>query len=412
MEPHAAAPAAAASFPAAPLRPPSQRRVVFVQFGDYAEAVHRFAAGGKEDYYGQKYTVEYVAGLTSRFSAVTVIAFCRDSAAETLPNGVGARGILLYPPGGKSRHEELIRALEELDPTDLIVAAPLRRVFAWAAARGVRTLPLFADSFRGKGLAHRVRTFLLRRQLNRPELRWVANHSIAAAQELARIGVDPKKILPFDWPPILTPAAFAPKDAPKADSFRLLYVGQLLVTKGVGDAIRAVATLPSCSLTIIGAGSDEAALRALAPDLVAAGRVTFRGKMPHSDVLKAMRDHDAVLVPSHHAYPEGLPMTIYEALCTRTPVVASDHPMFARRIFDGKNGLIFREADPAALGAAVERLRTSPELYRSLSEKAGASAETYLLPLKWHLLLDLWLDGSPAAEAQIESFSLARRQYS
>lgn len=46
------------------MNPPSgPRRIVFVQFGDYAEAVQRFAAGGKENYYAQKYTVDYMAGL-------------------------------------------------------------------------------------------------------------------------------------------------------------------------------------------------------------------------------------------------------------------------------------------------------------------------------------------------------------
>ena len=40
-----------------------------------------------------------------------------------------------------------------------------------------------------------------------------------------------------------------------------------------------------------------------------------------------MSAHDIVIVPSRHDYPEGLPMTIYEALAMRTPLVVSDHPM-------------------------------------------------------------------------------------
>ena len=83
------------------MNPPSPRRIVFVQFGDYAEAVQRFAAGGKENYYAQKYTVDYVAGLAARFSAVTVVTFSRDHPFEKLPNGVGAQGVLLYIPGAK-----------------------------------------------------------------------------------------------------------------------------------------------------------------------------------------------------------------------------------------------------------------------------------------------------------------------
>jgi glycosyltransferase involved in cell wall biosynthesis len=104
-------------------------------------------------------------------------------------------------------------------------------------------------------------------------------------------------------------------------------------------------------------------------------------------------------------------MTIYEALCTRTPVVASDHPMFLKRLVADWNGLIFRAADPASLADAVERLRTRPDLYRSLSANAGESAEKYLLPLKWHMLLDLWLRATPEADEELGTFSLARRSY-
>jgi glycosyltransferase involved in cell wall biosynthesis len=387
------------------------RRIVFVQYGDYAEAVHRFAAGGKENYYAQKYTVDYVAGLATRFSAVTVVTFSRDHPFEKLTNGVGAQGVLLYTPGAKARHDDLTRVVEALDPTDLVVVAPLRPLIGWALRRSIRILPLLADSFHAPGVLNGVRYFLLRRLLNRPAIRWVANHSIAAALDLTRIGVQRHKILPFDFPPIVSPSGYAPKAPPASGPFRLLYVGQLLESKGVGDVLRAMPRLSSCTLTVVGAGADEAILRAIPFSNGTGDRVVFRGKISSDEVLSEMRAHDAVLVPSRPEYPEGLPLTIYEALCTRTPLVASDHPMFRKRIVANWNGLVFRAANSAALAEAVERLRTNPELYRALSVNAGEAAENYLCPLKWHTLLDLWLQDSAESEAQLATFSLANRSY-
>ena len=394
------------------MNPPSgPRRIVFVQFGDYAEAVHRFAAGGKENYYAQKYTVDYMAGLATRFSAASVVTFSRDHPFEKLPNGVGAQGVLLYTPGAKARHGDLVRVVETLDPTDLVVVAPLRSLIGWALRRSIRTLPLFADSFHAPGLLNRVRYVLLRRLLNRPAIRWVANHSIAAALDLERIGVQRHKILPFDWPPIVSPSGYAPKAPPASGPFRLLYVGLLVESKGVGDLLRTMPRLPSCTLTVVGAGADEAILRVIPSSNGTVGRVVFRGKISHDEVLSEMRAHDAVLVPSRREYPEGLPMTIYEALCTRTPVVASDHPMFLKRIVADWNGLVFRAADSVSIAEAVERLRTNAELYRALSVNAGEAAKEFLCPLKWHTLLDLWLQDSSESEAQLASFSLANHSY-
>jgi glycosyltransferase involved in cell wall biosynthesis len=392
--------------------PPGPRRIVFVQFGDYGEAARRFAAGGKEDYYAQKYTVDYVARLVPKFASATVVTFSREHTFEMLPNGVGSQGVLLYPPGAKARFADLIRVVESLDPTDLIAVAPIRPLIGWALRRGLRTLPLFADSFRAPGVLNRIRQFLLRRLLNRPEIKWVANHSIAATLDLARIGVDPRKVLPFDWPPIVSPVGTTPKEAPAGGPFRLLYVGLLLESKGVGDVLRALPRLPCCTLTVVGAGADEAALRAIPSALGVTDRVTFRGKIPHEEVLAEMRAHDAVLVPSRPEYSEGLPMTIYEAFCSRTPVVVSNHPMFLKRVVPDGNGLMFPAGDAAALAQAVERLRTTPELYRTLSVNSGKAAENYLLPLKWHLLLDLWLQGDDEADARLASFALANRTYS
>jgi hypothetical protein len=38
-------------------------RLTIVQFGDYLEAFERFRDGGAENYYAQRYTVDYVANL-------------------------------------------------------------------------------------------------------------------------------------------------------------------------------------------------------------------------------------------------------------------------------------------------------------------------------------------------------------
>ncbi|MGA2412451.1 MAG: hypothetical protein ABSG46_18955, partial [Candidatus Binataceae bacterium] len=160
------------------------RHIVFVQYGDYAEAVHRFAAGGKEDYYAQKYTVDHVARLADRHGAATVITFSRNHPFELLLNGVGAQGVLLYPPDGKARDSELLRVLDERKPTDLVLVAPIQSVLRWAVRNHVRTLPLFFDSFPVMGPKARVKAWLLARALNALHFRWVANHNIAASQDL------------------------------------------------------------------------------------------------------------------------------------------------------------------------------------------------------------------------------------
>lgn len=387
------------------------RRLVYVQHGDYAEATHRFAAGGKENYFAQRYTVDYVARLAGRLGSVTVITTAREYPLEKLSSGVSALGIHLYPPKAAARHAALLSAVESLHPTDLVIAQPLRPLLGWALDRGIRTLPIFADSFRSSGLRNAIKKVLLRRLLNRPGFRWVANHNLAASLDLHRIGIDPAKILPYDWPPVVTPAGYPPKDAPAGAPFRLLYVGMLLESKGLGDVLRAMPRLPECTLSVVGAGIDEVSLRDIPSSTGTSARVQFRGKVPHEEVLREMRSHDAVLVPSRHEYPEGLPMTIYEALCTRTPLAVSDHPMFMKRIVPDRNAVVFKERTPAALASAVERLRTTPALYRSISAAAGPAAETFLCPLKWHVLLDLWLEGGPDADAKLGSFSLRNHTY-
>jgi glycosyltransferase involved in cell wall biosynthesis len=272
---------------------------------------------------------------------------------------------------------------------------------------------MFADSFRASGLKASVQYQLLALLLNDRSIELVANHNLAASLDLKRIGVDPSKIVPFDWPALISPRSYEPKTAPPGTRpFRLIYVGALIETKGVGDAIKAVSKLHKrgrqVELTIIGRGEPER-FKKLAIAEQVEQHVLFLGSRSHAEVLAAMRDHDAVLVPSHWAYPEGLPMTLYEALCTRTPLLASDHPMFAVKIHDRFNALVFPEREPAAFADCIDELASSPELYAKLSHAAEEAAEDYLCPLKYDRLISDFLD--PTERSKLRKYSLANYPY-
>ena len=395
-----------------PAKDTINKRLTLVQFGDYAEAHWRFADGGSETFYAQKYTVDFVASLASRadIESLTVVCLSSNSPDAVLPNGVKTMGIELFPNGQSARYRQLVDAVKKTRPTHLIVMSPCIPLIAWGVRTGVHVLPMFADSFRSARLRARMQYRLLALLLNASSIELVANHNLAASLDLKRIGVDASKIVPFDWPAIITPRSYEAKSAPPANrSFRLLYVGSLIVAKGVGDAIQAVSRLRTrgrqVELTIIGRGESEYFQRMAITEKVER-YVSFLGPRSHSEVIAAMRDHDAVLVPSHWSYPEGLPMTLYEALCTRTPLLASDHPMFAAKIRDRDNSLVFPERNPEAIADCVDNLASSPELYASLSAAGANAADNYLCPLKYDCLISDFL--SPTGRSQLRRYSLSQ----
>ena len=394
---------------------PGARRLTMVQFGDYAEAVWRFANGGAETYYAQKYSVEFVASLAARkdIESLTVINVSSNQAAAELPNGVRTLGVELYPKGQRPRYRQLVDAVKQTSPTHLVVVSPIMPLIRWGVRARIPVLPMFADSFRASGLKTSIQYRLLAFLLNDPSIVLVANHNLAASLDLKHIGVDPSKIVPFDWPALVSPRSYEAKSIPLGNRpFRLIYVGILTETKGVGDAIQAVSKLRKrgrqVELTIIGRGDVER-FKKLATTEQIEQHVFFLGSKSHSEVLAAMRDHDAVLVPSHWAYAEGLPMTLYEALCTRTPLLTSDHPMFALKIRDRYNALVFPERNTEAFAECIDELASSPELYAKLSSTAEKAAEGYLCPLKYDRLISDFL--SPTERSKLRNYSLANYAY-
>jgi glycosyltransferase involved in cell wall biosynthesis len=382
--------------------------VVFVQYGDYSETVHRFAQGGEETYNSQRYSVEHAASLTAG-GDVTVICLPAPGPDEMLPNGVRAIGLGAYR---RSKSARLCLALEKLRPTHLLVLTPHVPALVWGLTRGVEVLPILADSFQDKmTVRQRYERALLVKLLNSERIRFVANHNIPSCLDLVKIGVAREKILPWDWPAKNRPEDLPPKPFPDpASPLKLFFAGLVTEAKGVGDLIRATALVRDAgravALTIAGEG-DRPAFERLAASLDVASAVKFVGRIPQSQVFGSMREHDLVVVPSRHEYPEGLPMTISEGLASRTPLLVSDHPMIARALA-GKPGVtMFRASSADDLARAVLGLAGSRDLYEEASRRSAEAWDGIQVPLKRNELIDRWLDTSPEANAALKRHVLS-----
>jgi glycosyltransferase involved in cell wall biosynthesis len=378
----------------------AKRSIVIVQYaGDYAEAYRRLAGGGKENYYAQRYSIEVVADLVRDDTAVAVIC-CTSEADEDTVLANGVRSINLRSPGGVDE-QRVWRAVQSCAPTHLCLRSPLTRVLRAALRSGsiASVLLTLADSFEERSWRARLRAWRLKRLLNHPKVLAVGNHGVSASRSLRRIGVLPSKIIPWDWPHQVSPRQSPVKSAPAAKTWSIFFVGLLIESKGVGDVIRAVRRLADdgirVTLDCAGRG-DVARFEALARELDVAAQVTFLGMLPHSEVVPAMKRADLVVIPSRHDYPEGFPMTVYEALSSRTPIIASDHPMYAPHLSRTAAAAIFPAADCVAIAEAVKSLMADPAAYASLSAASADSWDQLQLPVTWGELLTEWLRDRPA----------------
>lgn len=387
-------------------------KLTILQYGgDYREAWERFNSGGKANYQAQRYSVNFVESLAQQHRVSLICATTDTPYDVALPNGVRAIGAGLKP-GFHPR--ELVPLVARSTPDRLILVTPMIPILKWAEHNRVRTLTTLADSFEQGGLRTRLRSWQLARCLNNSNVDWVGNHGIAACLSLQRIGVNPEKILPWDWPPSHKPSEYHPRSLDTQGEFKLLYVGSITKSKGVADLLGAVKRLTEhgrdFTLTLVGQ-DPNGDMTELAKTLGLTDIVQFAGVIANEDVPQAMRASHAVVIPSRHEYPEGLPLTIYEALAARTPIIASDHPMFRGALVNEQNALIFPAQDTGEFAEAIDRLSTNPALYSALSSNSAEAWQALQLPVTWGELITRWLSDSSESVDWLRNHRLTSGKY-
>lgn len=169
-----------------------------------------------------------------------------------------------------------------------------------------------------------------------------------------------------------------PAYMPRADEpgrLRLLHVGRGVRTKGLRDAVRAMACLadlPGITLTSAGAGEEIALCQDEARALGISERVSFLGRISRDEVEELYSGHDVFVFPSFREPAGGV---LYEAMRHGLPIItaARGGPDF---IVDDSCGIRLPVTTPndfaAGIADAVRLLHKDPDRRRSLGEGARA----------------------------------------
>jgi len=168
---------------------------------------------------------------------------------------------------------------------------------------------------------------------------------------------------------------FKPRDAIRANKrFTILCVAGLEKHKGQRYLIEACAELcrreVDLRCLLVGGGEDRPLLERQIRELGLEGCVQILGRQPRHRVLELMAEADvltlqSIMTPS--GMSEGIPVSLMEAMASGVPVIASSIRGIPELVEHGRTGLLVPHSDAHALGDALMKIYTSPELARELA---------------------------------------------
>jgi phosphatidyl-myo-inositol dimannoside synthase len=190
-------------------------------------------------------------------------------------------------------------------------------------------------------------------------------------------GVDAKRFSPgpmtreeLDWP---------------REAFVLFTACRLVEKKGLPLLLDAMASLGTphrdLHLCVAGDGPERARLEARASALGIASRVHWCGRLEARQLALAYRSANLFVFPSHTVRrsngwidAETMGRVLCEANASGLPVLAAASGGIPSVIRNGKNGVLFREADAGALAKAIEAMMADAQLRDRLAAEGRKRA--------------------------------------
>jgi len=174
------------------------------------------------------------------------------------------------------------------------------------------------------------------------------------------------RVINYGAPPIQNLKVLS---AQKSKALKVIFVGSLTQRKGISYLLDAVDQLKSdVELTLIG-------MRYRANSIVdaACSRGRWFETLPHSEVIKVMREADVLVLPS---LAEGCALVVLEALACGLPVIITPNTGSLEFVRDGREGYVVPIRNADAIADRLSALNQDRELLVNMSRNAQIMAES------------------------------------
>jgi glycosyltransferase involved in cell wall biosynthesis len=274
---------------------------------------------------------------------------------------------------------DLRRVIHQVKP-DLIQAGPIQRSAFLVALTGFH--PLVSMSW-GYDLLHDAHISPLWRWVTRYTLK----HTDAMVGDCDTIrnlaisyGMPNDRIVSFPWGIDLNHFNVQAVDRSNDQTFNLLSTRGWEPIYGIDVIAHAFVVAakqrPELHLTMLGNGSQAAAIRQI---LLIGGvyhRIDFPGRVSYADLPNYYRHADVYISASHS---DGTSISLLEALACGTPPIVSDIPGNQEWIVPGMNGWLFCDGDSKDLAStilmAMDKRHNLPEMGNKVRLLAEARAD-------------------------------------
>jgi glycosyltransferase involved in cell wall biosynthesis len=270
---------------------------------------------------------------------------------------------------------------------DLIIVRDLPLSPAAYIAGKIRKIPvimdmaedypaMIRDTWRYKG--PRVMDYLIRNpvflglleRLVVPRLDGILVVSEFSGERIKRIGAGGDKVWVVGNTPIIGHgnssgiSTLVEKMKSRSD-FVLLYVGGLEESRGLDVVISSmeylVKIMPNILLVIVGIGTSEEKLRALAKEKSLQNHILLAGWAPHEEIPSIIKSSDICLIPHYVTNHTNttLPNKIFDYMAQKKPVIVTQARALVDVVTKANCGLVYQDKSPLSLSEAVIKLMSS-----------------------------------------------------
>ena len=236
----------------------------------------------------------------------------------------------------------------------------------WFARGDVR--PRLADPSRLKSASYLWSRRWDHRSLGHAALKLaqhVWNYQIHQRQRVIQAVICPSRFLEqimrtAGLPAVFLPNPIAAHASPAAhkrgDRLRMVFAGRVEPEKGLAEFLNLLPHDFAGSMTVIGEGSELHRCRRICQTRSLGDRVAFLGRIPHDEAVDTIASSHVLVLPS--LWWENCPMSLLEALASRTNILVSDLGGMKEIVESAGVGQVFAPGDGNSLDLALRKIES------------------------------------------------------